>query len=264
MVDITIGADPEFFLYIDGKIIPADKFLNSKSESEKTEGGLVYYDGMAAEINPVPETSTEKFIENIRLCLRYIYKETKASFLPVASVILNSDDIKDARCERRGNIIPNKDGTFTCCTGGHIHLSYPFDREVISALDATLGVFSVAKFHGDEERRRKRYFGHAGNCKIQKHGFEYKVLSSAWLASPELAAEILDFAKTCILLYDSNRDFYKQVDKKQVKQIINQVDFKQARAFVQEIMEFLPGYEAPSLKDRWSPHEMLKNWGIIY
>jgi len=322
----TLGSDPEFFIYIKDKelghkIIPADKILKGKNEKENATHGFAFFDGVQAEINPDFNNCREYVLGNIHDCLEYTYKKSckklktkDVIFAPIASVDMTQEDLKgcDDECFRFGcspdyNIyedlkIDYPDGSkfMTRFSGGHIHLGLTnishkkyFDDpdkmyNLVRAFDLLPGIMSVCLSKGREERIRRNWYGQAGTYRIQKHGIEYRSLSSFWLASPQLASLMFGLVRDSFsLVYDKNTnelDILDSVSIDELKNTINNIDGRKATELyfdiikplykktrqgniniplsskkVRDTVEFMIENDYQSI---FNPYSMLNYWGI--
>lgn len=84
--------------------------------------------------------------------------------------------------------------------GGHVHLGRKraeFQEREIKALDRLFQILTTGEvFHkeGVAERRRQTKYGHLGDFRLQRHGYEYRSMPT-WLESPWLAYLTLTMAK---------------------------------------------------------------------
>jgi hypothetical protein len=272
----TLGGDPEFFVYIkDGdKLIiqSADKFLPPKGlpgiailEKSKMTCGNYHFDGVQAEINPLPAQCRHDITFYTWGCLYQVYQLAKAKYpkkeiiiAPLASITVTPEDIKDTdmECRRFGcspdiNIYDDKqirypDGNkfMTRFSGGHIHFGFDqldyatkFKQEgkllsLIKVLDIIPGVITTAISGGEEEKIRREWYGKAGSYRVQRHGIEYRTLSSFWMVSPQLLSLTYGlFRDACLTVFWDKEDILlKEIgDIEEVRRIINEVDVKAAQ-----------------------------------
>lgn len=263
----------------------ADKFLPPKATPGRcyhynthNNMGTYHFDGVQAEVNPAPFMCREDLLNSTYHCLREVYEQAKEQlktkdifFLPYASIKVTPDDIKDTdmECRRFGcspdaNIYDEKkidypDGNvfMTRFSGGHIHLG--FDQiqyaekfrqpgkllSLIKALDYIPGLIFVAISPGEEEKIRRQCYGKAGTYRIQKHGLEYRTLSSSWLVSPPLTSLAFGLSRDAFLIvyHDLEKELFSLVEQNEVRRIINEVDAKAARdIFFNKIKPFYLEY----------------------
>jgi hypothetical protein len=248
----------------------ADKFLPPKALPGNamyggSSSGTYHFDGVQAEVNPKPYQCRHNVAQATHVCMKSVYELAKKKYpgkevyiLPLASITVTPEDIKDTdmECRRFGcspdiNIYddpkvkyPDGNVFMTRFSGGHIH--FGFDQLVyaekfkqpgklmslLKVLDIIPGIISVAASPGEEEKIRREWYGKAGCYRIQKHGIEYRTLSSFWIVSPQLLSMMFGFGRDAFLtvFLDQEEKLFKAVgDMNEVKRIINEVDADAAR-----------------------------------
>ena len=208
IINYTIGADPEMFL-IDtstGDVICAKGIIPGEKGKPFTDGlpkgfGLEI-DGILAEFNIPPCTSTKEYIDCIHFMKSWIRDFVKNinpnyDLMCKASAVVTPKCIADPAVNIRG-CDPDFDAYteqqnprnesypgMIRCAGDHIHIGYDYmgydaDIRLIKMCDLTIGLPSV--FIDNDTERRKLY-GKAGCFRLQPYGFEYRTLSSYWIAT---------------------------------------------------------------------------------
>lgn len=163
-----------------------------------------------------------------------------------------------------------QNSNFRTC-GGHIHLGQESGLlidggpEVIFAvylMDLFIGVPSIFIDKDPTSIKRRTLYGEAGRHRIKPYGFEYRSLSSFWLNSPKLLELIYDISNFIleildnqdILNWDENLYFqlladeqstgdsfsFKDFNKKELKQCIDQSDKRKAKFFVSYLEKKIP------------------------
>lgn len=217
---ITLGADPELFVqHGDTTLFPAFEFLGSKDSPTKTESGTdSYWDGFQGEFTVTAAEDITQVVSSIKSGLKSVItnarKKDKTAFLSPLTVVhtplseLATLPLKytEFGCmpsfnayEITGKGMPG-DKVAHRFSGGHIHfgcgpLSDEQVNKTVRTLDALLGVAGVVMFQNLDDTVRREHYGLAGEYRLPPHGLEYRVLSNAWVFHPELAANILDFAR---------------------------------------------------------------------
>jgi hypothetical protein len=218
-----IGADPELFIERgDGSLFPSFEFLPEKYEYNHASGHLAtYWDGYQAEFAFTPTSCIETLGNYIQRGLRQVLakareKDPKAK-LSVRTTVdipferLTSDDPKfvafgchpslnaydDKVPKQEGNEVPFRS------SGGHLHFAIDepmrkYIPKMVKELDRVLGVISVAMFQYYDESRRRLLYGRAGEYRLPSYGFEYRVLSSAWMLHPSLVHFVYEMARHII------------------------------------------------------------------
>jgi len=282
----TLGGDPEFFilekLKSKYKVITADKILPGKRKKAECCGGHVFFDGVQAEINPRPDTCREFFARNIQDCIEDILsrssntkytKDKTIVFAPLASVPVDDKILKgsDRECFRFGcspdsNIYtdekmtyPNGKEFMTRFSGGHVHLGFDDIKymqtmntpekllNLVRAMDTIAGVMAVAISNGKEEKIRRQYYGKAGTYRLQKHGIEYRTLSSFWLVSPPLTSLMVGLIRDAftIVYKGVEQALFKYASTELIRDIIDNSKVNKAKKFYYD--EIIPFYDTYSI-----------------
>jgi hypothetical protein len=209
---ILIGADPEIFMF-DKKGVPVSAhgvIRGDKKNPQKVDKGAVQVDGMALEFNIDPAEDEDAFVSNINCVmdiLRGMVPDHDLRAVPVAE--FGHDYIKaqprealelgcdpDFNAWNNGEVNPRPNGNNPFRTGaGHVHIGWtsgenPYHPEhmqasiqLVKELDMWLGLPSLLY---DKDSKRRTMYGAAGAFRPKPYGCEYRVLSNAWLNSPEL------------------------------------------------------------------------------
>lgn len=199
---ITVGADPEFFLEQNGNLRSAiDRMGGIKAAPRPLDrvGFFVQEDNVAVEFNIPPAKSLEEFVESIDWSITAIEHEVSVfDYKPAikASAIFPATELDDPRalifgCDpdynawKKGkrNPRPRADNPNLRSCGGHIHIGWPLSAKIdrlrlIQLMDLYLGVPSVMM---DEDQGRRQLYGKAGAYRPQPWGAEYRTLSNFWL-----------------------------------------------------------------------------------
>lgn len=303
-----IGSDPEIFCEDqNGAIIPAFAFLGSKSEPNR-QLGMAYWDGFQAEYDTTSNSCMQIHGDSLRGGLSNLHsklmKFNKKAILSAKTVFdIPMELLKSAKKEHvafgcrasfnaygmKGLEAPGEEVTYRSA-GGHIHFGINSDKirndkegivRMVKALDAVLGVACVSMCAKFDDPRRRQMYGLAGEYRLPPHGFEYRVLSNAWLFHPLIAHLVFDLARSATTF--GYKDFMKhwECDEAETIRIINECDVKAARAvlkknkkillqiintrygdmerteFVYDI--FYHGMES-ALKN---PTDIIGNWGLV-
>ena len=232
---LTIGADPEFFLKLDGQFVSAHDIVpGTKYKPYPLSKGAVQADGTAVEFNITPASSKKEFVDNILTTLlevrEMVPKEYEFSFIP--SVEYNPEYFQtipvrfrrlgcdpDFNAYKEGKVNPKPDDTLTLRTGaGHLHLGWGEGIRqtkdhiwdcctLVQALDNSLG---RAALDWDRDRKRTLLYGAPGAFRPKPYGVEYRVLSNKWLCYPNLWPWIFDVSKHCFdRLLAGNMTYYR-------------------------------------------------------
>lgn len=206
--EVTIGSDIEWFLKdkITGEIVSAEGFIaGTKREPYRFTDNPWFatsLDNVLAEGNIPPCNDAVKFVNSILYLRNYINETTPNNLVTeaIGAARLDFKHLQTANAKMFGcdpavncwdlsPIAPQPNGDNLRSAGFHIHVGYknPFDeqnRAIAKAMDLFLGVPAVLKEPPSE--RKKLGYGLAGNFRNQKHGCEYRVLSSWFSSTPDL------------------------------------------------------------------------------
>ena len=251
---MTIGADPEFFVFADGKLIPAWDFLTSKKQA----AGQPFWDGFQAEITPSQAGCLDVFSSNTRHMLMAarqaaVSLHKGAQIVLVDSVEVPAEVLRKATktqvalaCDPSKNIYEGDQPEFVIgdprdlnyrFAGGHMHFGIPFQRDLVLALDRIMGVMSVSMFEGMEGNVRRKLYGRAGEYRTWNRGgaqgFEYRVLGPAWLAAPGIMHLTFDMARYAITIAAKGLLSEWETTDDETRHIINEYDVDAARKVLQ-------------------------------
>lgn len=267
MLKYTIGSDPELFIVNvkTKKVVSAiDKIPGSK-ESPFTQGlpegfGL-QTDNILAEFNIPPVTNMNAFIHNIEFMKDHIRKIVKeidedldimckaSSKVPLKE--LKHPQAKEAGCDPDYNVYtgeqnePGKPGRSTLRSGGyHLHVGYPNNNidtslTMLRYIDAFVGIPSIIY---DTDAERRKLYGKAGCFRLQKYGFEYRVLSSFWIDNPTRMCFIWNQLMYALHAYENN---YSLPDGNLVQNTINNNDVETAKLLISKFKLIHPNNIQP-------------------
>lgn len=237
----SVGCDPELFLVDEkGKFRSAhDLVPGEKLQPFRVAKGAIQPDGTSAEFNINPALTEEEFLDNIKGVLKDLQTHIQQKepglrlrVTPVAYFDKTYFDKLPAEALAFG-CTPDfnawKDGAQTVFDGttepfrtgaGHVHVGWtefedPADSahlydciEATKQLDSVLYPMSLI---WDRDTKRRTLYGKIGAFRPKPYGFEYRPLSNAWLADPDLhrwvfkatvkAMQLLDDAKNPVKLW---------------------------------------------------------------
>lgn len=206
MEKITIGADPEGWLYSKSKkeFIPIIGLLGGTKQKPliiTEEGHAVQEDNCSWEFNIPPVTTFEDFRDACNLCLQHIQEIVGDDFVLVQkpSTTFDPKYLKTKKATEIGCSADECAYTYRTLpapvltsnvrfAGGHIHIGWENPTWLDSLtllywLDLYLGVpFTLI----DCDNNRKEVYGNAGRHRQKDYGVEYRVLSNLWLADERL------------------------------------------------------------------------------
>lgn len=227
---LSIGADPEFFLY-DTKekmYVGAHHFFpGTKEEPYKLSVGACQVDGMAAEFNIPPCTSSKNFSEAIEKTIDDMrdFVPSHIEFRFEAIVSFNEDYFKEVDdsqkvlgCDPDYSFFTNTVNPTPEIPGGqrtssgHLHFGFIDPetndiahteqyREFCSTFMRSRhfsGILGAAPdYNSRQEQLRRRYYGAFGAFRPKPYGFEYRAPSSRWVgAGPAIHRQVFHRAKT--------------------------------------------------------------------
>lgn len=223
---IKVGADPELFVRNKktGSIVSAhDLMPGTKLEPHQVPKGAVQVDGVAAEFNIDPATTSVEFTTNISAVMEalqgFVGKGFELVSEPVAT--FSQDYFKtlpevnrELGCNPDWNAWtgqltekPNGEVDFRTAAG-HIHIGWgdkmdPTDsghiedcRIVAKNMDYYLGMYSLM---WDDDTKRRSLYGKAGCFRPKPYGVEYRPLSNVWLRSERLQGWVFNATQKCVL-----------------------------------------------------------------
>lgn len=257
---ITLGTDPEFFLYDKniGRIKSAIGLVGgSKYEPrELGDGYKVQEDNVLVEFNIPPCETSADFVFHINEAKKRIQAilPEECEIVCKASHSMNIQEINhpqamefgcdpDFNCwTQKMNPKPKPVGTLRSA-GGHIHVGFSssidssFLVRCVKFMDMYLGIPSVLI---DKDSLRKELYGKAGAFRVQPYGFEYRTLSNFWLENDNLITWAFENTKKAIeaaASYSLNVDEFSQ----RIQNAINNNDAKTAKELIEQFN--IPCYE---------------------
>jgi Phage phiEco32-like COOH.NH2 ligase-type 2 len=201
---LTFGSDPEFFFKKDGVIIPSTMILNHTT-TEISEGSVVP-DGFQGELNPDSSYCRALAGRSVGQAVVDAYNFAKKAgaelCFDVATIIEEPVWKKSDRSLKRYGCNPTENvhesrfkrvtgmrERFRAC-GGHIHIGGIAPKEknnedtvvkLVTLMDIIAGNTCVLIDRDENNARRRKNYGRAGEYRLKKYGLEYRVLSNFWL-----------------------------------------------------------------------------------
>lgn len=247
----SIGADPELFL-VDGKgefrsahdLVPGSKLMPFHVSK-----GAIQPDGTSAEFNINPALTEEEFLGNIKSVLKDLQKTIREKD-PSLNLRVSPVAIFDKEYFSK---LPGEALAFGCTpdfnawdngkmtefegteepfrTGaGHVHIGWteredPADMahmydciEATKQLDAILYPMSLL---WDKDNKRRQLYGKMGAFRPKSYGVEYRPLSNAWLADPDLQRWVFRASVKAMQLLDNKIKQVKLWLDKDVKKFVD-------------------------------------------
>ena len=246
---IKIGADPELFVFKDGKPVSAHNLIpGTKADPFIVPGGAVQVDGTAAEFNINPAETFEEFDYNITTVLEHLGAmlpsghELRAvpvvewdpeyfATLPFSAKELGCMPDFDAWTGRRNPKPRLKSNPTLRTAAGHIHIGFTEGaslqdsdhilqaRKMAKLMDLHVGLWSVEV---DPDKTRRQLYGKAGACRYKTYGVEYRTLSNFWVLSPQLRWEVWNRTMdACMDFLEVDGTFDCTATEEEVKLVIN-------------------------------------------
>lgn len=248
-----IGADPEIFAENkDGGVIPAFHYLKSSAQDTET-----YWDGYQGEFTVVPSHCIAYVVDSIQERLNklttLLHEHDPEAHLSLVNTftipeeMLLKDDKKYVSfgCTPSKSVYGEKFPNINSrevpfrSAGGHLHFTVKEERkanipEAIKWLDKVLGVIAVSMFEYYDDPRRRTLYGKAGEYRLPIYGFEYRVLSNAWLCHPAVAHFIYDMARRAAGFGLYGKPFALwDITEDEARQCINTCDVGMARKLLE-------------------------------
>ena len=251
---LKVGADPEMFVHLGGFgfVSPHDFFPGSKKEPYAVQAGALQVDGLAAEINVLPATTREDFVNNFNTvyAAAQSFLKPKMSFARIPAVQFRDsyykelpESLKEVGCDPdycaweggKRNPTPVLQENLRVA-GGHLHLGFgedfnsndllyqTFCCDLAKQLDCLIGTWDTAF---ETDGRRKRSYGTAGALRYKPYGFEYRTPSNRWTQNAHSTGLMFDLVQKAFRDYNNGiRYFDKYTD---VRRVINESERETAR-----------------------------------
>jgi hypothetical protein len=225
-ISITLGGDPEFEVYVEGRLVPAKKLSVFKRGGRSGPIGTDGYPDIA-ELRPAPACSPEEYVENFLRLVKGLRRRTR----------------RDYALSVKGDVYP---------LGGHIHVGSP-NRNVVRVLQGEVGTFMEAldDFIGklllptSGPARIGTRNARPGVYELKYYGWEYKTPPASIYADLEVVRIVYKLTKNLVeTLLKEEEISYEVVD---------------GRAERKEYLRFLTEEEAEyflSFPQRWAQGEI--------
>lgn len=256
---ITIGADPEMFLYNTKKqnfcsaieIIPGTK-ENPYRPTQLQSGFGLQTDNVLVEFNIPPSRFEDEheFINNILTMRQYIdafIREKDNNLITVCQASANfpMEELAHPQAMEFGcdpdfncyngqqNIKPQIRDITLRSAGFHWHIGFEnpnikYSVKLIRYMDLYMGVPSVLL---DRDTKRRKLYGKAGAFRIQPYGVEWRVLSSFFLKSPDLIALMYRQLEKAIQAFEDSEELPNPYE---ITTTINKSDITKAKELIEK------------------------------
>jgi hypothetical protein len=251
--NVTIGSDPEFFLYDlnKGEIISAEGLIGGTKDEPKFITGVghaIQEDNIMVEFNIPANITAEGFSDDIAYVVDYIDNMLPNNIVPTveAAAEVNPEYLQTEQALKFGcepdynawnqsvNDSPSVESNIRTC-GGHVHVGYDDPNEetseaIVKAMDLFLGVPSIIM---DTDTLRRTRYGKAGAFRFKSYGVEYRVLSNFFIFSDELRKWTFKNTLAAIRFINSGK-VIDEVLGERIVNTINNCDKKEALKLIKE------------------------------
>lgn len=251
----TIGADPEFFITVDGgaSVLPIIGLLGGTKEKPIAigdNGFAVQEDNVMAEYNVPPVADPHSFADVVVRGRQYAIQRLRkalpgvqayqncAAFLP--EPLLAHPQAQTFGCSpdfnayEQGAPLPRiqpeqltGEGGAWRFAGGHVHLGYRDELgwecpEFVVATLCDLLIGLPAIVHGmDEQGVRRQFYGSPGRYRPTRYGIEYRTLGNTWTMSARSALHVGSMAFSVFRVLN--------MGEKEVRRIYNEMPWTDVR-----------------------------------
>ena len=279
----TLGADPEFFVYKDEKLVPAFTFL-----PEKGGNTSLFWDGFQAEFTmPTYPHCIGLHGCDVHRRLRELQIAMVKKLGEEAKIVLNNvvrvpnDMLEEAYdvhvalgCSpsmnaygMKGTKVTNPRELKYRFAGGHMHFggfpgNFTHHTKFVKALDKVIGVWGVGAAQKLDNSIRREYYGLAGEYRPTKYpdsrGVEYRTLSNFYFCHPAIHQLTWEIArKAMYMAEDRSIDAWASTDEETIK-CINDCDVDLAKRILKRNEPILKWALESSM---WSKKEI--NYALV-
>ena len=273
---VTIGADPEFFLTRNKKIIGSEKVIPKEGITVNTSPDCkIVIDGVQAELNPRAFACRAYLGNEISACFKALDKELKkkrnvkvdfSQLISISDKELKSLDKKSRQfgCapsssayDKKSEIAIKDASKYPYrAAGGHIHIGPNQYQEVSNAIktperlarmyDIIVGNTCVLIDRDPGNIERRKVYGKAGEFRTPKHGIEYRTPSNFWLRDYVLMSFVtglMRFATSIVARSTETNDYEKailaKVNMRRITKAINENNLRLAKLNFHRIIPIL-------------------------
>lgn len=264
---LTLGADPEFFLYDTKKkmYISAEGLIGGQKNNptEIPTGEMILEDNVMVEFCTTICKNAKQLNKSVNNALTYLRQmlPKHLEFRMEASAeldwsLLTSEQATQFGCMPDSNAYtlmqnksPDSNTNLRTCSG-HIHIGFKnpnFDDciNLVKLFDLFLAVPSVLI---DKDRKRREMYGKAGAHRMKPFGVECRQLSNFWVGNEELTNWLVNNIFKMIELYNNKPDFIDKVNWDLVQICINEYDTFLAEEFISKYNIDMP---ESYVKNKW-------------
>lgn len=284
--ELTLGADPEIFVFDGLKLLPAFQFLPPKEA-----GSDIYWDGFQAEwkLDYTGRHCQNNMVYFMREALMNLHSLAKqhssrarlsaVNVVRIKDEILQKADVRHVELgcmpsfnayRLKGTPVLDPRKLTHRFAGGHMHFGEwtipPPYKKIVKTLDNILGIFSIGAARHIDNPIRRQYYGLPGEYRMPKYegnayGVEYRTLSNFWITAPSIQQLIWDLGRMAVRLSCSPK--YGKLwatNEDEVKETILHSDVKQAERIIQRNLPMLNWM----LKQRYSDHATEKALQVFH
>jgi len=253
----TVGCDPEFFLCNSkGSIISAIGHVpGSKEEPHylNSQAGL-QTDNVAVEFASGVVEDVDDLVTHIRATFKQITELLPEghTLAVLPSTVFPEQELEHPQAREFGcspdynvwsmtqNEPPKPDDENLRSCGGHLHVGHPSLKEfsgktmMVKVMDCLHGLVSTVLDNSPEAVVRRQLYGKAGCHRPTSYGIEYRVLSNYWLKHPLLVRLQYSLVEDCLNILENGggKDLIASMGSKNIQEVINKGDDKEARSLV--------------------------------
>lgn len=253
----SVGTDPEGFAIDKNGVYRSVVGLlgGTKVNPRRTKNGYVQEDNVAWEVNTLPATSADMFVNHVLSVLGDVSQlltplDLSIDLSPIAlfpSEELQTEEARKAGCTvdfnawtMEPNSPPNLSMTNMRSAGGHLHIAWDkLDNMLqkvnfVRAMDQVAGIPSILM---DPNTERRKLYGKAGCFRVKDvimgdpfNGVEYRTLSNFWLKHTDTIRWAYNTVEQAINRFDELTGV-AEIHGDWIVHIINNSDVKEAKVF---------------------------------
>ncbi len=241
---ITLGSDPEVFVFSQGNVLPSWEFLPSKEEGDP------YWDGWQAEFTTQPHHTVDTLVNDIRrglLAVSGAARKLRADAILSHECLVEVDptipvEYKyiDFGCKPSKNIYAaikpmyhDPRHTPFRTAGAHIHVGVEAPRKdvyrIIHTMDKCILLPMLIGLDGLENLKRRELYGRPGEFRWTSYGFEYRSLSSTILMHPLIVELVGELTKWVVgnyqFIFDDVRVIEATTNVELARQVVGGIDW---------------------------------------
>lgn len=260
------GTDPEGFFQKDGAIIGSEKLIPVKGVN--TYNGLIVRDGVQFELNPLSAYTLQELGVNISALFNALNGKLKAN--PGVSlcwdglVTVSQEELASLSpstrvlgCKPSINVYEERPITVDAATypkrsaGGHIHMGtvdkqfMERRRRAVPVFDILVGNTCVLLDRDPGAAERRENYGRAGECRLPKHGLEYRTTSNFWLRDFTLMSMVFGLAHIaydyCFQCFNGDQQLWNDLSSRvKIDNVIKAIDTNDKALALKNLKSVVP------------------------